>query len=559
MTDLTKLRLDRLAVGHSMAKLHGYVVHDQGDEYPIVCKFNRKTALRVERFFRTVLRHTEGDKENEPFILTGWQKRDIIYPLFGWQRWDWDRGIWVRQYATCYITMARGNGKTELLSAIALYLMVADGEPRAHIYGAAEDQEQASIAWEGSAAMVKASPILSRRVKPTASKLQLADPETGSYYRVLGGMDLYGNLGKKPHGIIVDEHAAVGETNSGLIEALEGALGKRRQALMMMATTAIPRVEGPGFDEYTHARNVEADPSIDPTRLVFIRCAEDGDDPFDPATWRKANPGLGDFLARQTLADLANRARYDPIKLLDFKVWRLNIWSQPATDFIPLSAWDACPSEPIVEADFEDESAWGGVDLSATSDLTAICWSFHLENGNVAMLWRIFVPEAKVQQLVKVTGGKFQVWVDEGWVIVCPGEVIDYEMVHDQLDSDSDRWYVEEIGIDKWNAAQTFQACQAMGLPAVAVRQGIPLSGGVKELARLALEGLLHHGGNPVVRWGLTGVVAKMDTKEQVQLVRPKRGGRTRHRIDMLIAAAMSLYRMMDAPVEEEVEIIPLR
>ena len=559
MTEPQKLRFARLEAASAIAEERGYVVSDTGDEYPLVCRFNSQAAVRVERFFRKVLRHTQGDKAGHPFVLTGWQKKNVIYPLFGWQRWDWDRGIWVRQYATCYITMGRGNGKTELLSGVALYLMTADGEPRAQVYGAAEDKEQASIAWEGSLHMVKASPVLSRRVKPTESKLQLADPRTGSYYRVLGGMDQLGNLGKNPHGIIVDELVAIAANNSGMIEALEGALGKRRQAMMVMATTAGPMVDGLAYDEHQHALKVEKDPMVDPTRLVFVRCAVEGDDPFDPATWKMSNPALGDFLARQTLVDMANRARYDPIKLLEFKVWRLNIWSQPTTDFIPLHAWDACPSEPLDEEDLVNESAWGGVDLSGTSDLTVICWVFGLEDGTVAMLWRVFVPEAKVQQLVKVTGGAFQVWIDDGWVVVCPGEMIDYDMVHERLDDDSDLWYVEEVGIDRFNAAQTFHWCQGRGIPAVSVTQGVPLSGALKELARLAHDGKLRHGGNPVARWCLAGAVLKMDAKEQVQLVRPKRGGRSRHRVDPLVAAAMGLNRMANAPDEAAAARIPLR
>ena len=556
-----ELRFARLQVSQQRAERHGYVVVDQGNEYPLLCRFNRRNALRVERFFRNVLRHTEGDWAGRPFLLEPWQKRDIIYPLFGWQRWDWDRGRWVRQYSNAFVTMGRGNGKTAILSGIALYLMLADGEPRAEIYGAAADQDQAKLAWNNSMEMVKASPMLRRRVKVTESKLLLSDPKTGSFYVVLGGMDFAGNLGQKPHGLIIDELGAIAEKGDPrLIESLRRGLGKRAQPLMMIATTAMPAVEGMAFDEHRLAEKVEADPTLAPTKFVFMRSADENDDPEDPTAWAKASPALGNFLAAQTLIEELAEAKLDPVKMLGFKVFRMNIWSQPATEFIPLHRWDMCPGEDIDEDDLAELDCWGGVDLSASTDLTAVAWAFPNEDGTVTMLWRLYIPEGQVAKLNKVTGGQFQVWIDEGHVQVCAGDMIDYDLVHDQIDDDTDDWYAHEVGIDKWNAAQTFQYLQAIGVEAAAIKQGLPLSGGLKELSRLVIDGKLRHGSNPAVRWCLRGARVKMDGKEQIQLVRPERGGRTRHRVDPIAAAAMALDRMMNAPQDEtKPERIPLR
>ena len=102
--------------------------------------FDKKAADRAARFFERYLVHIKGKWAGEPFTLEGWQKEDIVYPLFGCKRTDGSR-----QYRTCYIEIPRKNGKSSLCSGIALYLLYADKEASAEVYSAAADTKQAAI------------------------------------------------------------------------------------------------------------------------------------------------------------------------------------------------------------------------------------------------------------------------------------------------------------------------------------------------------------------------------------------------------------------------------
>jgi len=81
---------------------------------------------RAVRFINA-LRHVKGEWAGQPFRLRPWQEM-FIRDVFGTLRPD---GL--RQYRTASLWIPRKNGKSTLAAAIALYLLVGDGEPGAEV------------------------------------------------------------------------------------------------------------------------------------------------------------------------------------------------------------------------------------------------------------------------------------------------------------------------------------------------------------------------------------------------------------------------------------------
>ena len=81
----------------------------------------------------------------QPFLLLPWQKH-VLGEILGRCKPDG-----TRQYRQAYIEIPKKNGKSTLLSGIALYTLLADSEPGAEIYGAASDREQAGIIYRDRA------------------------------------------------------------------------------------------------------------------------------------------------------------------------------------------------------------------------------------------------------------------------------------------------------------------------------------------------------------------------------------------------------------------------
>jgi phage terminase large subunit-like protein len=97
--------------------------------------YDKKQADRAVTFINN-LKHTKGKWAGKNFDLLPWQEQ-IIRDIFGIVK---ENGK--RQFQTAYIEIGKKNGKSELAAAVALYLLYADNEPSAEVYGAAADRNR---------------------------------------------------------------------------------------------------------------------------------------------------------------------------------------------------------------------------------------------------------------------------------------------------------------------------------------------------------------------------------------------------------------------------------
>lgn len=86
----------------------------------------------------------------------------ILGSIFGWKRADG-----TRRFRRAYIEAGKGCGKSPLVGGIGLYGLVYDNEPGAQIYAAAATKEQASILFRDAVKMMRQSPDLSKKIKPS--------------------------------------------------------------------------------------------------------------------------------------------------------------------------------------------------------------------------------------------------------------------------------------------------------------------------------------------------------------------------------------------------------
>jgi phage terminase large subunit-like protein len=208
-------------------------IQSAADERAVVeegCWFDEAAGLYVVEFFDRFLVHTMGQFAGQPFELLPWQRDDVVMPLFGWKRKDG-----TRRFRKCYVEVPKKNGKSTLCGGLALYLLLADGEPRAQIYGAAADREQAGIVYTEAANMVTASAELGQRLQVIRSTKRIIDPLSNSFYHAISA-DAYTNEGLNAHAIIFDELHA--QKTRDLWDALRYSMASRVQPLLISITTA---------------------------------------------------------------------------------------------------------------------------------------------------------------------------------------------------------------------------------------------------------------------------------------------------------------------------------
>src|SRR5574343_1471985 len=209
----------------------------------------RRARLAID-FIEKCCVHTIGKWAGLPFILAPWQ-REFIAEVFG----NVD-AAGLRKTRRAFLAIARKQGKSELAAAVALYLLLADGEPSPQVYGAAFDRDQASIVFDVAAQMVQKSPLLRGMAKVIPSTKRIvctAGPSVGGYYRAIPA-DAAGSHGFNASGIIFDEFHT--QKNRDLYDVLSTSTSAREQPLIFMITTAGFDKNGPCHEVYDYAKGV---------------------------------------------------------------------------------------------------------------------------------------------------------------------------------------------------------------------------------------------------------------------------------------------------------------
>jgi len=501
--------------------------------------FDELAATRAENFFRKLLTHVKGEWAGQEFQLSPWQAERVIRPMFGWKRADGSR-----RYRTCYVEIPRKNGKSTISSGVALYLLFSDGEPGAEIYSAAADRLQAAIVFDAAKSMVEASPKL--RSKCKIYKREIVVEKTGSVYRVLSA-DAATKHGLNAHGIIFDELHA--QANRELWDVLATSTGARRQPMTLAITTAGYDRHSICYEVHDYARKVADGVVTDDTFLPVVYAASAEDDWTLPATWKKANPSLGATIKLDYLDGECKRAREVPGYENTFKRLHLNIWTEQATRWLPMEAWDECGG--VVDATtLAGRSCYAGFDLSTTTDLTALVLLFppESEGEKFKVLPHFWIPGESLEKRVRRDHVPYDVWARDGLVEVTDGNVTDYDTIRHRIRELAETYRIQEIAYDRWNSSQIVTQLQEDGANMVPIGQGWQsMSAPSRELEKLVLGREFEHGGNPVLRWMAANVAIKTDPAGNIK---PDKE-RSTERIDGIVALVMAISRASVADVSD--------
>ena len=493
--------------------------------------FDRDAAQHAIDFFG-YLHHSKGRWAGTVVRLEPWQEA-LIWVLFGWHR----RKGKVRRFHTAYIEIARKNGKSLIASAIALYMLVADGEPGSEVYSAATKRDQAKITFDEAARMVKASPFLRQHITVHKDRLFLKWDTASKYEPV--GRDSDTMDGLNVHCAIVDELHA--HRTSETWDVLETGTGARTQALMFGISTAGFNQSSFCYDQRKYAVKVLDGVLENDAFFTAIFTLDEGDDEWDERNWVKANPNLGVSIDLDELREQARKAKELTSALTSFLTKRLNIWTRAAQQFIHPDKWKACGGSFDVAA-LAGRVCYAGLDLSNTLDITA--WVLVFPPTADDPLWRVlprfWVPEAAMHERSRRDHVPYDAWERQGWIASIPGEVIDYEYIYKQIDEDAQIYDLREVGFDRWGAGAIYLWFANRDMTVVQIGQGYQsMSAPMKELEKLIVSRALRHGDNPVLTWMAHNLVA---TKDPAGNLKPDKKA-SNEKIDGMVALVMGLAR----------------
>lgn len=492
--------------------------------------FNESVVDKAINFIGT-LKHFMGKSSGKHFKLENWQQF-IIANIVGWY---WKDGN-TRRFTSSYIEVSRKNGKTALAAALCLYYLIADGEDGAEVDLAANSKEQAKIAFEFCSSFSKQLDPKGKYLKPYRDNVQFA--LNNSKLKVFAADDSKLDGFNASFGLIDEYHAA---KNSKVRDVIKSSMGMRNNPHLCTITTA-------GFDKTLPCYKLRSTSieilnklKTDDSMFIAIYSLDDKDDWTDKDNWVKCTPNLNVTVTSKYIKEQVQSAINNPSEEVGVKTKTLNLWCDVADVWLPES-YIVKASKDIHLKDFRDCECYIGVDLSATSDLTAV--SYLIEKNNIYYFKTdYYLPESALVD--KPDRETYKLWKQQGLITITAGNVTDYDYITNDIVAASNILNIQKIGYDKWNATQWAIHATEIGLPLEEYPQTMGnFNRPTKELERLILSGNTVIDNNEITRWCFRNVELKSDYNGNVK---PNKGIKSK-KIDGVIAIIQALGMYLTVP-----------
>ena len=491
--------------------------------------FDQKRAERPIQFIERFCRHSKGEWAGKPVKLELFQKA-FISALFGFVH----ETTRERKYRETMLYVARKNGKSTLLSGIALYCLIADGEAGAEVYSAASKKDQAKLVYNEALNMVKQSAELAAITKKRKSDLYFS--LSFSKMQPLGrNSDTLDGLNASL--VIIDELHSIKDRNT--YEVLKQSQSARRQPLLVTITTAGTVRECIFDDLYKYACDVCDGTVIDEHFLPILYELDDKAEWRDPSKWEKANPSLGHIKKLDDLISKVERAKQSPRDLTGVLVKDFNVIQTVNTAWL---TYDDINNEETFELErFKGYYCVGGVDLSHVGDLTAATLLLLDRDEKRYVVQMYWLPKEHFEKRVHEEKIPYDKWYEAGLLRLCEGNQINY--------SDVTKWFLEMVEkyeltpawvyYDPYSAAYWVQEMQSAGFNLVKCFQGVKtLSLPMQKLGADLQAKKINYGNNVLLKWCITNTGIKTDVNGNIQ---PVKAQSPKYRIDGL-ASLLDAY-----------------
>ena len=482
------------------------------DDYPYY--FDEETGERPIIFIERFCKQSQGTL-GAPLRLELFQKA-FIQTLFGWLL----KATGYRRFRETLFLVGRKNGKSTLLAALALYMLVADYEGAAEIYSVATKKDQARKTLTEAVNMVKQSPELRAIIKKRRNDIYF--PATASTFEALAS-DSNTLDGLNSHAVIIDELHAIRDRN--LYEVMKQSTSSRRQPLVIMITTSGTVRESVFDNLYGLACDIADGKITEDTFLPVLYELDARAEWTDPQAWIKANPGLGTIKQYATLAAFVERAKKNPEDLPGVLCKDFNVPETSAS--VWLSFEDIKNDATFTMQDVYNTYAIGGCDLSATTDLTCATLLIRRsrEDDTVYVLQHYFIPQKRIDQLDEhnTQEAPYKIWAERELLTICDGARVDYSAVTAWFCQMRDEFKIDAfaVGYDRALAGYWVDEMKSNGFDMRAVAQGpFTWSQPMREMGAAFADKKVNYNRNPVLVWCLSNTAVKKSGVNNIQPVK---------------------------------------
>ena len=461
---------------------------------------------------------SQGRRAGEPFVVLPWQRRFV-------------RGAFAPGVQSAALSVARGNGKTALLSGIAAATLTGPlVVPRGETVIVASSFEQARIAFEHVVAFLgdKLDDRDRWRVWDTAQQARVEDRLTGARVRCIGS-DPRRAFGLAPVLVLADEGASWPETTGErMVAALRTAAGKQPHSRFVALGTR------PADPEHWFAKMLAGGADY-----AQMHAARDHDPKFQARTWRKANPSMRHFPDLEIAIRIeAKQAKRDPALLAAFDALRLNLGTSDTEAALLIAAglWASCEGE----ADASGPLVWG-IDLGTSAAQSAVA-AYWPGSGRLECVAAFpCEPSLADRGLRDGCGNLYVQCVQRGELLTLGQRASD---VSELLQAALDRFGRPAVVVaDRWREAELRDALDKAGVPgAELVVRGMGFKDGgedVRNFQRAMADGRVVPVPSLLLRSAMSEARTVSDPAGNSKLSKSTQGGRRKRARDDAAAAAI--------------------
>lgn len=527
----------KLYTDYAKKVLNGTIV--TGKSIQLACKRFQSDLQRKDLEFRedkvdkainfiSTLKHFTGKHSGKPFILEGWQQF-IIANIIGFY---W-KETGTRRFSSSYIEVSRKQGKTALAAALCLYYLIADNEDGAEVLLAANSKEQAKIAFDMCSSFVKGIDPKTKYFIPYRADIKFN--LTNSKLKVLAADDSKLDGFNASFGLLDEYHAA---PTSKVRDVIKSSMGMRNNPHLCTITTAGFNKSLPCYQLRTVAIEVLNAVKTDDEMFIAIFSLDVDDDWRDEKNWIKCAPNLDVTVTTKYIKGQVQQAKNNPSEETGVKTKTLNLWCDSENVWLP-DEYILRSSKNINLNNFKDQACYVGVDLGATSDLTAVSYLVVVDN-KYYFKTHYYLPEDALK--TKADKELYKDWRRKGLLTVTPGNVTDYDYITNDLMNYSKAVNIQVIGYDSYNSTQWAIDATSKGLPLEPYSQSLAnFNRPTKEMERLILSDKAVIDNNEINRFCFKNVILKSDHNNNVKPVKYINNNKIDGVISMIQALGMFL------------------
>lgn len=481
--------------------------------------------------FISTLKHFTGKSSGQNFILQDWQAF-IVANIVGWY---W-KGTDNRRFSSSYIEISRKQGKTALAAALCIYFLIADGEDGAEVDLAANSKEQAKIAFSFCSTFTKQLDPKAKYLKAYRDSILL--DLNNSKLKVFAADDSKLDGFNASFGLIDEYHSA---KNSKVRDVIKSSMGMRQNPHLCTITTAGFDKTLPCYKLRSTAIDVLNGLKEDDSMFIAIYCLDDKDDWTDENTWVKCSPNLDVTVTSKYIREQVQSAINNPSEEIGVKTKTLNLWCDTSEVWLP-ETYLVKASKKIDWNTLKDKPCYVGVDLAATSDLTAVSYLI-VDDGTYYFKTDYYLPESALRE--KSHRELYKYWKQMGLLKITEGNVTDYDYITNDMMAYSNIVSIQKVGYDPYNSTQWAIDATEKGLPLEQYPQNLcNFNKPTRELERLILSGRTIIENNEITRWCFKNVTLKSDHNGNVK---PNKAYREK-KIDGAISMIQALGVYLSTP-----------